>query len=202
MLLYSNIFTQCRNNGNVETITTIIEKKVPIIITERDTIYIEVDIEPTLSEKYIQALKKYIGTREKTGKNDGPVVEKILLNCGINFPAAWCACFLNQGLLDIELTGPIDPAWSPNWFKDKSRIKYIRDINPKSTKFEQGWIVGIYFRNLGRIAHVAAVIEDFGDNYILTIEGNTNAQGGREGDGVYLRIRHKSEIYMASDWLY
>lgn len=192
LLFYSCNFTK-RNND-------VIPEVVPIVITETDTIYVEVQIPKTLQEKYIDALKKYLGTREATGNNDGPMVAYILKNCGILFEAPWCACFLHQGLLDIGLSGPKhQPAFTPRWFEDPRRIRWVRDKNSINDKIEMGWIGGIYFRNLKRIGHVFAVIEDFGDGYLLTIEGNTNAQGGREGDGVYIRIRHKTEAIMYAD---
>lgn len=179
------------------------EVEIPIVITKSDTVYVTVDIPLTLGQKYTNELKKYIGTREATGKNDGEAIKQILLKCGINFPQPWCACYLHTGLVNIGLNGgPVaGPGYTPFWFKNPKRIRWVRDKSPESMTWEQGWIGGIYFRSLGRIGHVAAIIEDFGDGYVLTIEGNTNAQGGREGNGVYLRIRHKSEFYMVADWL-
>lgn len=202
LLLLVCFFYSCDVDKRRNDVTQVITEERIITIVERDTIYVEIDIEPNLAEKYEIALRKYIGLREESGNNDGEVIAEILRNCGINFPAAWCACYLYQGFLDIDYYPDIDqPAWTPNWFKDKKRIRWQRDKDPYSMRFEKGWTGGIYFRNLGRIAHVAAILEDFGDMYVLTIEGNTNSQGAREGDGVFLRIRHKSEFYKVSDWL-
>lgn len=178
-------------------------EQIPIIITKTDTFFVTVEVPLTINQKYEVALRKYIGTRELTGKNDGAAIVEILRNCGINIPAPWCACYLNQGLIDIGLHGPVkQPAYTPRWFEDPKRIVWNRQTSDVKQSFEKGWIGGIYFRNLGRIGHVAAIVEDFEDGYVLTIEGNTNAEGGREGNGVYLRIRHKSEFYIIADWLH
>ena len=165
-----------------------------------DTVEVRVDVPEALGKRYVSALKKYIGTKEATGRNDGEVVEFILRNCGFEMPQPWCGCFLNQGLVDIGETGPKSPGWSPSWFP-KSKTVWVRDIDDVSQTFREGWVFGIHFRSLGRIAHVGAVVEDFGDGYFLTIEGNTNAQGGREGNGVFLRIRHKTEILKCAEWV-
>jgi hypothetical protein len=178
-----------------------IVKLKPIIISKTDTIRIYLEVEKGQEELFTEALKKYMGVIELTGNNDGEVVEYILLNCGIPFPAPWCACLLNQGLIDIGLEGPVkDPGYTPMWFTDPKRITYARGVDPITTTFKEGWIGGIYFRSKGRIAHVFTVLDDF-DDYVLTIEGNTNDQGGREGNKVAIRLRKKTEIYICADWI-
>lgn len=178
-----------------------IEEQVPIIITKTDTVFVTIDIPISQARKYTNALKKYKGLKELTGNNDGPVIEAILKLCGINIPAPWCACYLNQGLVDIGLSGPPKPAWSPNWFIYPNRITWTRSGSDINETFEEGWIGGIWFRNINRIGHVACILEDFGDGYVLTIEGNANSAGGREGNRVSLLVRHKSEFYIMADWL-
>jgi hypothetical protein len=68
-------------------------------------------------------------------------------------------------------------------------------------KLNKGEIFGLYFKSKKRVAHVGAVLEDFGDGWVLTIEGNTNDAGSREGNGVYTRLRHKSQIYVVARWV-
>lgn len=188
--------------GRNEVITKPIINQIPLIITKTDTVFITIEIPLTMAQKYIEALKKYIGVKELTGKNDGPEIVAILKSCGINIPAPWCACYLNQGLLDIGLMGPAyQPGFTPRWFEDVNRITWTRVGSDINQTFEPGWIGGIWFRNLGRIGHIACILEDFGDGYVLTIEGNANSAGGREGNRVSLLVRHKSEFYIMADWL-
>lgn len=46
-----------------------------------------------------------------------------------------------------------------------------------------GDIFYVYYPNMGRVAHVG-IVEREGD-FIVTIEGNTNTTGARQGNGVY-----------------
>lgn len=195
LLLYSCSLNQRDNTRTVE--------RIPLIVTKTDTVYVEVEIPLSMQQKYEAALREYIGVKELTGNNDGEAIVAILKSCGINIPAPWCACFLHQGLLDIGLNGgpTFQPAFTPRWFQQPERIVWTRDINSIKEHWQKGWVGGIYFRKLGRVGHVAAVLEDFGDGYVLTIEGNSNSQGAREGNRVSLRIRHKSEFYIVADWL-
>lgn len=172
----------------------------PSAVIGDDTIVVVADVSPDYRAQYIDALKKYLGTRELTGNNDGEIVAFILKNCGFDMPQPWCGCFLNQGMLDIGQVPPKGPGWSPSWMAP-SRIVWKRDRDKNSVYFEQGWVFGIYFRSLGRVGHVGAVVEDFGDGYFLTIEGNTNSAGSREGNGVFMRIRNKAEIYACANWI-
>ena len=63
-------------------------------------------------------------------------------------------------------------------------------------------VFGIWFQNLNRIAHVG-FIDEWKDDcaFCITVEGNTNDEGSREGDGVYKKRRLKSQIYKVSRWL-
>ena len=51
-----------------------------------------------------------------------------------------------------------------------------------------GDVFGLYFPEKGRIAHVG-FIDEWKDPWVITVEGNTNVLGGREGDGVYRKRR-------------
>jgi len=51
-----------------------------------------------------------------------------------------------------------------------------------------------------RIAHVGFIHAQEGDYYI-TVEGNTNQAGSREGDGVYKKRRPKRTIYKVADYI-
>ena len=55
-------------------------------------------------------------------------------------------------------------------------------------------VFGLYFPEKGRIAHVGFV-DALAGKYIITVEGNTNEAGSREGDGVYCKRRLLSSVY-------
>lgn len=202
LFIYFNISCERSDDVEIEYISKIEYVDVPVVITKKDTIFIHVQKHPKIEEMFIDSLKVHLGLREATGKNDGPAVAAILASCGINIPAPWCACFLHDGLIRLGTPGgpKVHPGLSSQWFRDGARVTWVRDRDHISTYFEKGWIGGIWFRSKGRIAHVFAIIEDTRDGYVITIEGNTNSAGAREGDGVFIRVRHKNEIYMVADW--
>ena len=57
-----------------------------------------------------------------------------------------------------------------------------------------GDIFGLYFPEKKRIAHVGFV-DQWDGTWMVTVEGNTNNSGNREGDGVYRKRRLVRSIY-------
>ncbi|MGM0587069.1 MAG: hypothetical protein ACQETE_01525 [Bacteroidota bacterium] len=90
-------------------------------------------------------------------------------------------------------------AWSPDWFPD-SHVVYDRGSDIKDLKPAD--VIGIYFRSKERIAHGGFFYRyDEHSGMAITVEGNTNEGGAREGDGVYKKRRHPRVIYKASRWI-
>src|SRR5690606_12643905 len=101
----------------------------------------------------------------------------------------WCAAFVSWVFAKAGYAAP-RTAWSPALF--------ISSVMTK--KIERGNVFGIYIANLNRIGHVGIVERKDGD-WLITIEGNTNSDGSREGDGVYRKRRHLRTIYAYADWI-
>jgi hypothetical protein len=139
-----------------------------------------------------QTYLSQVGVREATGHNDGIQVEKYLASTGLNQGYAWCAAFVNWTLEQNDIEGPQKAAWSPSWFP-KTRIV-------QKDKAQKGDVFGIYFRSKGRIAHVG-FIDRYQGKTVMTVEGNTNDAGSREGDGVYRKRRLTRQIYRVADWI-
>jgi len=133
--------------------------------------------------------KKELGVREATGNNDGKRVEEYLAVTGLKKGQPWCASFVSWVFAKVGHTQP-RTAWSPSLFVKKVKTRAIKPAN----------ILGIWFPDLKRIAHVGLVEKQQGD-WVISIEGNTNVPGGREGDGVYRKRRHTKAIYAYSDWV-
>lgn len=57
-----------------------------------------------------------------------------------------------------------------------------------------GDVFFIYYANKGRVAHTGFV-HQWGTTTVVTVEGNTNEAGSREGDGVYKKKRLRRQIY-------
>ena len=132
-----------------------------------------------------------IGVREHGGKNAGYSVEKYLKSTKLNKGYAWCAAFVNWSLRHCGIK-TINSAWSPSWFPANRITK-----NPK-----QGDVFGIYFKSKRRIAHVGFIYKWLPNSkYCITVEGNTNEAGSRDGDGVYKKRRLKTQIYKVANWI-
>ena len=130
-----------------------------------------------------------IGVREKTGHNDGQKVEEYLAVTGLKKGEPWCAAYVSWVYRKAGFKQPCS-AWSPDLFPRSHLVKIILP----------GDVLGIYFPELKRIAHVGLIIQLKGD-WITSVEGNTNVAGSREGDGVYVRKRHIRTIASIADWV-
>lgn len=138
-----------------------------------------------------------LGVRE-TGFNKGQRVEEYLRAANLKPGNAWCAAFITWTFKQCNIKAVVS-GYSPNWFQ--SNIVYKRDDNVKRGYIATvGDVFGLYFANKGRIAHVGFIDSRQGDYYI-TVEGNTNEAGSREGDGVYRKRRHVKTIYAISRWI-
>jgi len=144
-----------------------------------------------------------IGVREETNKNDGKRIGEYLKYTGLPEGYAWCAAYISWCFKEAGYKEP-KTAWSPSLFPNK-RIIWKRNggavvRNGKSKAPEQGDVFGIYFTNLKRIAH-AGFVDEWGDTYVITVEGNTNEGNSRDGDGVYRKRRPVSSIYQVANWV-
>jgi hypothetical protein len=142
-----------------------------------------------------------IGIRELTGNNDGPEVEAIIESAGFDAASKipWCAAtvYYNYLLIGHRLEVKY-PALSAAYF-DSTHIIYQRGEGYKCDP-QKGDLIGIYFKSKGRIAHIG-FYDSQTENYFISVEGNTNKAGSREGDGIYRKYRPKGSVYAISSWL-
>jgi len=139
------------------------------------------------------------GVKEEGGENQGDDVRKYLWNAGINVPAPWCAAAV-QFWTDVasRIIGARNP------LDDVKREALVADYVTLAESL--GWIVPperclpgdlvcFRFGSTGRWNHIGIVMDPpvlLGPgrwSTVRTIEGNTNAGGGREGDGVFMKLR-------------
>ena len=143
------------------------------------------------TDQIVAIASRQVGVREATGNNDGPQVERYLgyVNCKKGAP--WCAAFVSWVFKESGYPEP-KSAWSPDLFPTNRRVK----------KIIPGLVFGIYFKEPGRIAHCGIVAEQVKPDgkWLLSIEGNTNVVGSREGDGVYRKLRHLKTINRFAEW--
>ncbi|MGY4383409.1 hypothetical protein ACVWYN_000428 [Pedobacter sp. UYP24] len=142
-----------------------------------------------LSISVLDIARAQLGVREFTGNNDGPEVEKYLAYVGFKKGNPWCAAWVSWVFYQAGFKQP-KTAWSPGLFPAE---RLVKDASP-------AMVFGIYFDHLKRIGHCGLVESVRGEMY-TTLEGNTNSEGGREGNGVFRRLRHKRTIKALADWL-
>lgn len=135
----------------------------------------------------VAVAQKEVGVQE-TSENSGLRVDQYNAYVGLK-KVPWCASFVSWCFGQAEYSQP-RTAWSPSLFP-ANRI--VKEPLP-------GMVLGIYFLELKRIAH-SGIVEGVKNDLIYSIEGNTNINGSREGNGVYRRIRHRRSIHCYADWM-
>lgn len=144
----------------------------------------------------IDTARSYIGVREATGRNDGAEVERFLRHIGLGKGYAWCGAFVCYCLHYGGANNAPRTGWAPSIV---SRGGGGRVVGFDS--LAGGDVFGIYYKKKGRVGHVGFIDSvPPGVSYVITVEGNTNAGGAREGDGVYRRRRNKRALYIVRRW--
>ncbi|WP_299432108.1 CHAP domain-containing protein [uncultured Aquimarina sp.] len=138
-----------------------------------------------------------VGVREVGGVNLGPHVEMYLTSVELGPGYAWCAAFVSWCYQNAGIQTPLS-GWVPSYALQRKRI-YQRG------KFEleepqKGDLFLIWYHTLNRPAHIG-FIDQWREKWVVTVEGNTNDNGSREGDGVYRKRRLKKQIWVVSDFI-
>jgi hypothetical protein len=145
--------------------------------------------------------KSQIGVTEKPS-NWGRDVSAYLRSVGIRFPAPWCGAYVYWCYMmyscEIDYTS-LKLGYVPNWSRGQMAQyvvwdKRTSDIKIQDFDFRPGDLCTIYFGSLKREAHIFMVVEK-SNGQLITIEGNTNDGGSRDGIGVFLRQRSLSTVH-------
>lgn len=147
------------------------------------------EINQAKRERLLFIARSQLGVREATGNNDGKEVESYLKYTANKKGEPWCASFVSWVFGQAGYAKP-KTAWSPALFPMTRQL-----VNPAPAT-----VFGIYFTSLKRIAHCGFVEDRHGD-WLITIEGNTNVDGSREGDGVYRKRRNVKSVTYFADWM-
>ncbi len=138
-----------------------------------------------------------IGVREVGGSNRGVSVELYLQSVGLEPSLPWCAAFVSWCYQNTEIDAP-QSGWVPSYALKSKRI-YHRGKFEKKTP-QKGDVFMIWYRSLNRPAHIG-FIDQWEKRWVITVEGNTNDTGAREGDGVYRKRRLKKQLWAVSDFI-
>ncbi|KIO75566.1 hypothetical protein TH53_19700 [Pedobacter lusitanus] len=136
-----------------------------------------------ISDLAIKYALSQVGVREATGKNDGPAVESYLSSVGLGKGYSWCMAFVywcfNKSAKDLSLKNPL--------YKTGGVLKEWEASTGRKSKVPTVGSVMIldYGKGLGH----TGIVYGIDGLYVLTIEGNTNDNGSREGIGVFKKKR-------------
>ena len=156
------------------------------------------NVSGNIPEKMVQLAREEIGVSEVDGTNCGPRVDQYKaatwLDASKGWP--WCAafiCWLVRESIedeDVKFKRPRTAgAWDfENWAKQQS-ANGIELRKPTNEDIKAGDIVVFTFSHIG-----LAVKDVDSSGYVVTIEGNTNGAGSREGGSVLEKKRHVSKI--------
>lgn len=161
-----------------------------------------------------QAVKRIydseVGVREQ-GINAGKEVERYLSYVDLSRGQPWCAAFIcwiyGQAGVDHHRSG-----WTPElfpsskiiWSKAQAypagQISGKRQADSDQIIPDTGDIFALFFPEKNRIAH-AGFVDQWKDPWLITVEGNTNSSGSREGDGVYRKRRLVKSVYKVARYI-
>jgi cell wall-associated NlpC family hydrolase len=153
-------------------------------------------------KRILSVASSLIGTREASGRNDGPVVEIILASTGNAKGDPYCAAFCYWVYFQSGL-GALVPrsAWSPDWVARPTWTREAGGATPRP-----GDPFGIYFTSKGRVAHVG-LVRQWGRQSIVTVEANTSPEAvagsaaDRDGGGIWSKRRLIRQIHASRNWL-
>lgn len=128
-----------------------------------------------------------IKVREIGGNNHGEWVRRILSATGLEEGNPYCAatvrfCNLKAGLDLGPKTGAAAVRNWAAWAKSEGRI---------TSSPERGDLG--FWLNADGTGHIFRIVRVVGP-MVQTIEGNTGPDGGRDGDGMYRKLRLKSKL--------
>lgn len=138
----------------------------------------------------IRYAESYLWVREIT-PNRSPEIDSMNIAVGAPLGSSWCASYVSWVYNHFNIINP-NSAWSPNFGLKNDCIWQYKQLN--TVKLKPGDCVTFYYSNLGRIGHVG-IITNVYDDYVITVEGNTNGAGSREGSGVFKKKRSLDNIY-------
>ena len=137
--------------------------------------------------KHIEIAKKYIGQKEGKGNvfDDSTPLGKILKEAGHNDGEAWC-CYFTEAVF-VETLRALFSASTVQTFHNFKNAGYeISDV-PKV-----GHLVIWQRYKDGKATwagHAGIVTKVIDETSFVSIEGNTNSAGSREGDSVQEKVR-------------
>lgn len=146
----------------------------------------------------LKNINEQLDVRE-TKPNRGHMVDIYLKSVKSQLGNPWCAAFVGYNLSLLNIKNP-NSAYSPDYARPKDIIWQAKRNN-NDIELLPGDVVTYYYKNLGRVGHVGFLEKIDNSGYFITIEGNTNGAGSREGDGVYKKKRNPNKVHAVSRYI-
>ena len=153
----------------------------------------------SLAERTLMVLDSQVGV-EESPSNWGPKVSMYLRVAGVFSPAPWCAALLTWALVEAGADRKKLPKLAASTYYWHEWAKATGRLITDGTKAQRGFF-GVWNGRKG--GHIFAVTRRSGTYQVMTIEGNTNEAGEREGKYVMRRYRSWSQMagYPRFGWI-
>ena len=143
-------------------------------------------------KKHIEIAKKYLGQKELPGNIFDPKspLGKIIIEAGQKNGEAWC-CYFTEAVF-VETLRTLFSASTVQTFHNFKKAGYEITEGPKV-----GALVIWQRYKDGKptwAGHAGIVTKVNPDGSFVTIEGNTNSEGSREGDSVQEKVRKNVKV--------
>lgn len=132
---------------------------------------------------------KEIGVHEMGGNNRGARVEEYQRAAGGRPGEPWCAAFVSWAFIKAT-----EAMGVPNPMAPRLGALSVWTHAPEACRSKTPTIGSIFVIDHGAGKGHVGLVESVTSDHVVTVEGNTNGDGGREGDGVMRRIRRYSDI--------
>ena len=130
-----------------------------------------------------------VGVKEQ-GNNNGQAVRQYLKSVGLGSGYAWCMALVywafSQAAEDLGVKNPL--------IKTGGVLRQWNEIDPKYKHTSVPKVGDIFIMDFGNGSGHTGMVTAVNGASIATVEGNTNSDGSRNGDGVYERTRIQSSI--------
>jgi len=158
---------------------------------------VDVPLSPLLQTTLAVAASQIGVMEHPPGSNKGPEVDRYLEAVGLGPGHAWCAAFVywvfEKAATTVNVPNPLIKTAGVLDHWNKAKREGITRLLPGDVQEDFSLIKpGLIFvmRLEGNDGHTG-IVEGFRDDRLITIEGNTNISGGREGVGVFRRTSRK-----------
>ena len=146
-----------------------------------------------LTQQIIVEAQKHVGVKE-VAWNSGPEIDAWLARVRSKPGAPWCAafawCMLDDACAALALVNPLHPTAGVFTLFGAAKDQHVATATPGP-----GFIFGIDHgldSNGHHLGHCGIVCE-VAPLHLVTVEGNTNEAGSREGNCVALKTRRIAE---------